>query len=347
MRQTGGPRMPGRSGRRRRYRFVVPVASWTKKGVEPSLAAVCPLSERQVDPRIPQDLVRFLADGETDGHSEHFIHFTEEHAFDAVTDGGNEYFDHVGPPWTELANPVFARAYLDVIGAALRAGKCEISTEDALLAAIRLPDSFRTARPWSELYTGASVPPDIPGLRTPPLLHGDVASHPLLRRRKWRRPEYTFREFLDAGALGQADDRTRKRFWEWLRENGSSVPSAQRGKLADLAIWPDLDGRLCTLEGLCEPRSRRVAAILSEVIPRSHDHVRRSRLVATRSNRRMSLRRTPSVDEVGGWLEGRLKALPDGARPKPATITALRKLRRRRTPRPKLPPGEAGSWQGL
>ena len=326
MRQAGGPRLPGSSGRHRRYRFIVPVASWTKQGVEPSLAAVCPRSERQVDPRIPKDLVRLLADGETDGHGEHFVDFTEDDAFDAVTDGGNEYFDHIGPPWTELANPVFARAYLDLIAAALRAGKCESSIEDALLAAIRLPDSFGTARPWSELYTGASVPPGIPGLRTPPLLHEDVASHPLMRRRKWRRPEYTFREFLDAGALGQADDRTRKRFWAWLRENRSSVLQAQRGKLADLAIWPDIDGRLCTLKGLCEPRSRRVAAILSEVISRPHDHVRRSRLVATRGGRRMSLRRTPSVDEVGDWLEGRLNVLPDGARPNPATTTALRKL---------------------
>ena len=40
----------------------------------------------------------------------------------------------------------------------------------------------------------------------------------------------------------------------------------------------------------------------------------------------MSLRRTPSVDEAGSWLDGRLKALPDDARPRTATITALRKL---------------------
>ena len=326
MRQTAGPRMPGSSGRRRRYRFVVPVASWTKQGIEPLLAAVCPRSERQLDPRIPNDLVRLLADGDTDGHGEHFVDFREEDAFDTVTHGGNEYFDHVGPPWTELANPVFARAYLDVIGAALRERTCDSSTEDALLAAIRLPDSFRTARPWSELYTGATVPPDIPGLETPPLLHGDVASHSLLRRRKWRRPEYTFREFLTAGGLGQAGDGTRRRFWNWLRQNGSSVPRTQRGKLADLVIWPDTAGRLCTLDGLCEPRSRRVAAILSDVISRPHDHVRRSPLVARHGGRRMALRRTPSIGEAGNWLDERLQALPDDARPKTTTITALRKL---------------------
>ena len=184
LRRAVGPPVPGGSRRLRRYRFVVPVASWTKQGVEPSLAAVCPRSERQVDPRIPEDLISLLKDGETDGYCTHFIDFTEEDAFSAVTDGWNEYFDHVGPPWTELANSGFARTYLDVIAAALRANKCESATEDALLAAIRLPDSFGKARPREELYTGASVPPDIPGLRTPPLLHGDVASHPLLRRRK-------------------------------------------------------------------------------------------------------------------------------------------------------------------
>jgi len=234
--------MPASWGKRR-YQFVVPFASWTKEGVEPLLAAISPRSERQVDPRIPNHLVRLLADGDTDGYGEHFVDFTEEDAFHIVTHGGNQFYDHVGPPWTELADPVFARAYLDVIGVALRAGTCDGSTEDALLAEMRLPDSSRTARPWSELYNGASVPPDIPGLGTRPLLHGDVASHSLLRRRKWRRPDYTFREFLNAGGLGRADDGTRRRFWDWLRENGSSVPRTERGTLADLLLWPDTAGR--------------------------------------------------------------------------------------------------------
>lgn len=133
-----------------------------------------------------------------EGFGEHFVDFTEEDAFHTLT-GGSDYFDHVDP--RELASPRFACAYLDVIRAAIRAKACEGSTEDELLRGIRLPDSACTARPWNELFTGASVPPDIPALKTPPLLHGDVASHPLLKRHKWRRPQYTFGEFLRSGAL--------------------------------------------------------------------------------------------------------------------------------------------------
>ena len=251
MRRAGRPRVPGSSGRRRRKRFVVPVASWTEQGVEPLLAAVCPRSERQVDPRIPESIIRLLADRGTEGYCERFVDFTEEDAIGVVTDGRTDYFDHRRPSLAdEMANPRFARAYLDVIAASLRAGTCESSTEEELRATITLPDSGCTARPWGDLHTGSSLPPDVPGLRIPPFLHGDVASHPLLRRRQWRRPEYTFREFLDTGALREADDGNRKGFWDWLRQNGSVVPRAQRGKLADLAIWPDVDGCLWTLESV-------------------------------------------------------------------------------------------------
>ena len=325
-RHAGRPRLPASSGRRRRYRFVVPLASWTMRGVEPALAAICPPSERQVDPRIPEDIIRLLASPETEGHGEHFVDFTEDDAFHALTGAGSERFDHVGPPVTELANPLFASACLDVIRTALREGAYGSAAEDELLARISLPDSFCTARPCNELYTGASVPPDIPGLRIPSFLHDDVASHPLLRSRKWRRPVYTFREFLDAGALAQAGEETRRRFWEWLRKNGRSVPPAQRRRLADLPIWPDVDSRLCTLGDLCEPRSRRIAAILSEAISRPHEHVRRSRLVTTRGDRPMSLRRTPSDSETADWLEGRLHALTDAERPAREAMKALRKL---------------------
>ena len=325
-RQAGRLRFPASSRRRRRYRFVVPVAQWTTRGVEPALAAICPASERQVDPRIPEDIIRLLASPETKGYGEHFVDFTEDDVFHALTGAGSEHFNHVGPLTTELANPLFASACLDVIRTALREGAYESTAEDELLAGISLPDSFCTARPFDELYTGASVPPDIPGLRIPPFLHDDVASHPLLRRRKWHRPVYTFREFLDVGALAQAGEVTRRRFWEWIRRNGSSVPLAQRRRLADIPIWPDVDHCLCTLGDLCEPRSHRIAAILAEAISRPHEHVRRSRLVTARGGRPMSLRRTPTDAETADWLECRLHALTDAERPERETMKALRKL---------------------
>lgn len=96
--------------------------------------------------------------------------------------------------------------------------------------------------------------------------------------------------------------------------------------LADLAIWPDVDGRLRTLGELCEPRSKRVAGILSDAITRPHEHVRRSPLVATRGGGPMSLRRTPLVEEIGNWLDERLGALPDTERPDRGAIRALRRL---------------------
>ena len=48
----------------RRYQFVAPVATWREEAIHPSLSVICPKSEKQLDPRVHQDIVRLLADGE-------------------------------------------------------------------------------------------------------------------------------------------------------------------------------------------------------------------------------------------------------------------------------------------
>ena len=311
---------------RRRYRFVVPVTSWMESSVDSSLAIVCPRSERQIDSRVHRDIIRLFADGKTDGFCQDFITFTENDAFSALTGEENEYFNNTDDSRQQLAAPLIARACLDLITAALAHDNCDGTTEDALRGALVLPDTRRDLTPLRDLYTSASVPSDIPGVRMPHIIHSDLTGHPLLRRPKWRRPKYTLAEFLASGTLQQANNKTRERFWDWLRHHADRIGARERPKLADLAIWPDISGRLCALPGLCFPRSEAVSEILAGAIRRPHQHVRRCRLVSLRGNRRTSLRRTPSEEEVGLWLQDRLATFSVGDAASPSSIAALRQF---------------------
>ena len=84
----------------------------------------------------------------------------------------------------ELKDPLIAWSYLDVIGEALDRNEIEPQKEEALQAALLLPESTGKAAHFRTLHAGAPLPSDVPGLSFPPLLHKDIASHPIFRRKK-------------------------------------------------------------------------------------------------------------------------------------------------------------------
>lgn len=319
---------PRRAGHRtaaepRRYWFVVPAATWERTTVHPSLSTVCPRSERQLDPRIDTAIIHLLTDGHTAGFYEHFVTFDENDALSRATREGNKYFGACPDPEREFTNPPIALAYLDVIDETLAHNKCDVATEDALLKALRLPDIHQKAAPFGDLYTSAPLPSDVPGLRFPHILHGDLAAHPLFRRKKWHRPKFTMESFLESGTLQNADEQTRKLFWKWLRQNERQIGARERAKLADIAIWPDTNGNCRKLAGLCDPRSRRVARVLADSICLPHDDVRRSKLTASGEKRRTSIRRVPSAEEIVAWIDARMACFVIGDRADAATSAAL------------------------
>jgi hypothetical protein len=314
-----------RPGAPRKYRFVAPVMTWKRDVIHASLSLICPRAERQLDPRIHPAIVRLLTDMQTDGFYKDFITFDEDDALSRAKGEGNQFFAACDNPEGELAQPLLARSYLDVINEAIEHEKCSAQTEDALQEALLLPDTRCKAEPFRVLHASAPLPSEVPGLRIPPILHADIASHPILRRRKWRRPNYTMARFLESEGLREADEETRKLFWKWLRQNERRVGPRDRPKLAELPIWPDVHGNIHRLGELCDPRSRRIATILGEAIRRPHDDVRRSKIAASRTGR-STMRRVPSQDEIEGWLDSRMAAAPPGETPGPDAIAALNRL---------------------
>ena len=310
----------------RRYRFVIPTITWAPKALQPTLSLLCPRLERQLDPRTHPDIVRLLSDQKTAGFWEDFITFDEDDALSRMTEDGNQYFGGIANREREFAEPLIAISYLDLINQALDEKKLDKTREKKLIESLKLPDRQGRATSIPDCYTSAPLPSDIPGLRLPPILHDDVAIHPLFRRKTWRRPKYTMARFLEGDTIGAADEDTRRRFWRWLRKNQRHVARRERPKLADLSIWPDQNGDLCRIPDLCDPRSRRVGTILANSIHRPNEEVRRSKLVSIGSRARTSIRRIPTGDEVGRWIETRMADFTLGETPGPTTVTKLRRF---------------------
>lgn len=323
----GGPAaLPARPMEVRKYRFIVPTTTWDRAAISPPLSLIAPPSERQLDPRLNREIIRLLADGHTEGFNEAFITFDEADALTRAMGEANEYFDAPAAPDREFAQPSLARAYLDVIHAALTHDKCGADTEDALREALLLPDALGHRSRFHDLYLSTPIPADLPGLRLPPVLHRELSGHPLLRRPKWRRKQFTMARFLESGALEDADETTRRLFWKWLCRNMGAVGRKERAKLADVAIWPDNTGSLCTLPELCEPRSVRIAAALGSGIRRPHEQVRRSRIIASSTKSRTGLRRVPTPGETNAWLRTRLEPFVPGEAPSPEMVEALQRF---------------------
>ena len=310
----------------RRYRFIVPVPTWAPGTFDRAISVVSPRSEVQLDPRVHTTIVELLTDQKTSGFGQTFVTFTEKNVFSRLTDGGNDCFSGLSDPEAELAPPFIARAYLDLIHAALRNESCDDDTQEGLQGALILPERSGRTVPFRLLRSSAVLPSDVPGLTFPPILHPALTGHPLFRRRRWRRPRYTMANFLQSGSLQNADEDTRRLFWTWLRRNERRITPRERPKLANIPIWPDDKGDLCSLSDLCDPRSPRVAGILRDFIRQPHDHVRRSKLVTAGGRARTAIRRSPTEEEVTDWLDSRLALFPPGMTTDARSVSALAKF---------------------
>jgi len=303
-----------------RYRFVVPVLTSQERAVHPSLALVCPVNESQIDPRLDARILELLADPNTPGFGESFVTFDENDAISYMTSGASTYFPATIERETECSDPLLARAYLDVVSATLG----EKAKGQNLQASLLLPDSHRQATRFQDLHASASLPSSIPGLRLPPLLHPDLALHPLFKKTAWKLPHYTLEKFLEGDSLEHEDEETRRQLWQWLRTHEEDVPARARTRLVSLPLWPDTTGRLRSLPDLCEPRSARVARLLAPAIHRPHKQVLSSKLAGGARTGPRALRRVPTPEELSAWLESQLAALEEG----PADDEAAARLKR-------------------
>ena len=150
---------------------------------------------------------------------------------------GINIFGAIVDPEREFSKPFIAQVYLDLIKLALDKSQFDAKKEDALVLALLLPNVHGQATAFRDLYSSVSFPSNIPGLCLPPILDPGLVAHALFKRGKWKLQKFTMTAFLEDGTLQDADEETRRMFWNWLCQNGRHIVPRDRPKLADLIIW--------------------------------------------------------------------------------------------------------------
>lgn len=312
------------SKKNRRYKFVIPVLTGEENGIEPILSLLCPSAEMQLDPRVNAKIVHIISCKDTPGFCKEFITFDEDDVIARIINDGNQYFGGIVDPEREFSDPFIARMYLDMIELLLK-GKIDAEQEDSVISALLLPSLNGQATAFRNLYSVVSLPSDIPSLSLPPIIDNSLITHSIFKRKKWRLKRYTMAKFLESSSLESSNHQTRKKFWKWLSRNGRHVAPRTRPKLADLLIWPDKNYNLCKISDLCEPRSKQVSIVLASSIRRPHEQVLNSKLVSVGGKARISVRRSPSKNEIRNWLDAKLVQFETGNQ---TDIATARKLRR-------------------
>jgi len=168
---------------------------------------------------------------------------------------------------------------------------------------ILLPDSKGQVDLFSEMHVSISLPLNIPGLQIPSIIHPELVSHKLFKHHVWKLPKFNIMTFLESGVLQESNDKTRLKFWDWMRNNKLNINLRERSKLAEIEVWPDANKHLWLLSDLCEPKLHTCAKVLSTVLHRPHKQIIQSGLTTFKKGRQTSLRTIPTTEELRIWFE--------------------------------------------
>ena len=302
-RLTLGPRQTSAGTLRR---VVLPMFTWDQERIAPLLSELCPGEEDQIDKTVPGPILRCLVN-----------------KTDTITFDENDVVERLQPeleancfPWQDkfewqavLGSPSVAKVYLDVLYETIQRHKLE--TESEVLENTYLPDERSTARRLVGMFSAVNLPPNLGQQEYVPLLHPELQGHRLLRRRLWKPKPFRLEDYLDIAQLETASLLERKSFWTWLRDNWRTVKRRQTlMQTTNYPVWPSANGSLLPLDGLCEPRSSRVASVMGDAIVRPSRELLRVGIVSRTGRGRLTFRNTPSLQEFEEYLAEQMNRFP-------------------------------------
>lgn len=295
-------------------RVVLPTFSWEGDKVSPLLAELCPADEDQIAPSVPTPILKLLAGGSCEGWKENHITFDEKDIIERLQPTHDITFF----PWpyeeawrTAFSDPYMTCRHLGVVMAVYENGPgFEDDDLRNLVANAFLPDSTPTATHLPELYSGVSLPTGLLIRNIPPILHPQVAGHRIFKKKVWKRPRFTFGEFLDRAQLENAGEETRQSFWCWVKAKWRSVPKEQWVRIARLPIWPNKSGNLLTLSALCKPSKVKFEVILKDDLNLPDRQVFRIGKVRKAKRGELHIRTKPTENEVTTFVKRRLSEFP-------------------------------------
>ena len=307
-----GPRRTSGGGSRR---VVLPMFTWDHERISPLLSEICPNDEDQIDRTVPSPILRYLSEHcylPNDGFHGLVTTFDEDDAIQRLQPQLEpEHFSWKDESeWqAALGNPSVARTYLDVAYGTIERRRLE--SEPEIIANTYLPDKSSTAQPLVGMFSAVNLPPDLGQSEYVPILHSELQNHRLLRRRAWKPKPFTLDDYLDNAQLETTSLAERESFWTWLRNNWRTVkPRQTLIRTANFPVWPSANGSLLPLDGLCEPRSTRVASVMGDAIVRPSRELLRVGLVSRTGRGRLTFRNAPSFQEFEKFLAEQINRFP-------------------------------------
>jgi hypothetical protein len=295
------------------YKFIIPSFTWDS-AVSAELVLLSPQKERILHPAVDARILDNLGEG-VEGWTKTFITYDERDVRARIVGDGNDWFPH---DTTDELSPCLrevdvAEALLNVTDEALRREKWKSEQELELLSALALPDTTCSLQPFANLRSSVKVPPDLPTLDVPPVIHSRLAKHCIFKRQKWHVARFDIGTFLADPAVVKAEENERFKLWQWIRSNTSILKKNELQQLPKLPIWPAAGGTgMWPLNELCEPRSKELTRVLGDFLKRPHQDVLKSGLVQAKGRGSFALRRSPVREEVLSWINDRLSAIPSG-----------------------------------
>ena len=291
-------------------RIVLPMFTWDQERISSLLSEICPNEEDQIDKTVPGPILSCLA------NRQNLIK-------GVITFDENDVVERIQPkleakrfPWnkqtewqTVLGDPSIAKHYLDVLHVIIQRGK--LKSESEVIENIYLPDDSSGARPLAGMFSAINLPPNLGQQEHVSILHPELRSHQLLKKRAWKPKQFRLDNYLDKAQLETASLAERKLFWTWLRNNWRTIkPRKALMRIANFPVWPSANCNLLPLDGLCEPQSKRVSSVMGDAIARPSRELLRAGLVRRTGRSRLTFRTTPSFQEFENFLAAQMDRFP-------------------------------------
>ncbi|AZV18962.1 hypothetical protein [Mesorhizobium sp. M7A.F.Ce.TU.012.03.2.1] len=197
-------------------------------------------------------------------------------------------------------------AALQALDARRGAGGIPGDLADDLMGNGILPTFDGRTVPWKRARRLDRVPPTIPGVQAPPVVHNTVSYSNVLLKGTLAVKDFRLDEYLSTLNFEPTQQVTRRKFFGWLDENALTLKAITLRRIAEKPVWPGSDGQHRVLDAYCYPKARTLRQLLaSSIIAPAASTVAliESSKLPAKSPR---LRGEPSDEELLGWHSAEL-----------------------------------------
>lgn len=284
-------------------RAVVLVRSATRQKPSPSLTALAAGVGAVVCSDHPPVLLEVLGDLADEGDP-------RVKAFDEEDASRRVFLDHLAEgAAVDSKGLAWARAALSCLEDLKRAGGVPASLVADLQEKGSLPAHTGLAVAWKEARIHDGTPPDIPGVKSPPVIHGSLKEASVLRLGSLQLRRFNLNDFVSSRDFNNVIPAGRRNFFNWLRTNAHTLKASALKRIADYPVWPGADGVFRRLDDYCRPRAGPLRELFGHAVLAPDSAV--SLLLADKRlpAGALQLRDRPSEAEIVSWHAKQVQAV--------------------------------------